>query len=119
MNISCLKKMQNSRKKHASEKIHVISFSDNDKLKQLIPSNNLKIYVNENTNVGSIIGSIEKNEITKQAYLYKQITDSSRDENKRNMFYVDLLSGDIYLLKKLNSVVESTYEIKVMFHITI
>ena len=102
---------------YANEKIHVISFSDNDKLKQLIPSNNLEIYVNENTDVGSIIGSIERNEITRQAYLYKHIKDSAKDENESNMFYVDLLSGDIYILKKLNSLVESTYEIQVMFNI--
>ena len=98
------------------EKISIILFSDNDDLENLIPSNTLDIYVNENTEVGSIVGSIDGNAISSQAALYKYMKDSDEYGNVESTFYIDMLTGDIYCLRKLDSSMKSIYNIKVIIN---
>ena len=99
---------------YTSEKISIVSFSDNDQLQNLIPSNNIDIYVNQDTRVGSVVGSIESDTIPKQASLYKEMKESTNDNSKEYAFYLDMLSGDIYSLVDLTSLTQSTYEMKVI-----
>lgn len=99
---------------YTSEKISIVSFSDNDQLQNLIPSNNIDIYVNQHTRVGSVVGSIESDTIPNQASLYKEMKESANDNSKEDAFYLDMLSGDIYSLVDLNSLTQYTYEMKVI-----
>ena len=104
---------------YTSEKISIVSFSDNDQLQNLIPSNNIDIYVNQDTRVGSVLGSIESDAIPKQDSLYKEVKESANDNGKEDAFYLDMLSGDIYSLVDLNTLTQSTYEMKVIVQIRI
>ena len=99
---------------YTSEKISIVSFSDNDQLQNLIPSNNIDIYVNQHTRVGSVVGSIESDTIPNQASLYKEMKESANDNSKEDAFYLDMLSGDIYSLVDPNSLTQYTYEMKVI-----
>ena len=103
----------NNPPNYRSESISIVSFSNNEDLDNLISSNNLDIYVNENVEIGSIVGSIEENSFSRQNSLYKHIKKKDNKESEANPFYVDMLSGDIYILQELNPLVQSIYEIKV------
>ena len=98
---------------YRSELISIVSFSNNDDLNNLIPTNNIDIYVNEDTEAGSIVGTIEGDSFSRQNSLYKDIKQSGNGYNEEKSFYVDMLSGDIYVLKKLGPLVRSIHEIKV------
>ena len=100
---------------YSSEKISIISFSDNDELQNLIPTNNMEIYVNEKTEIGSVVGSIEGSATSRQASIFKHLRDSEESGNEDSTFYLDMLSGDIYSLKKLDSLVQSVYNMKVTY----
>ena len=58
--------------------------------------------------------SNESDTIPKQASLYKEMKESANDNSKEDAFYLDMLSGDIYSLVDLNSLTQSTYEMKVI-----
>ena len=99
---------------YRSEKISIVSFSDSDGLNNLIPSNNIDIYVNEGVEAGSIVGSIEADSFARQNSLYKEIKQSRSERNDLKSFYVDTLSGEIYALENLSPLDRSIHEIKVI-----
>ena len=75
----------------------------------------MEIYVNEKTEIGSVVGSIEGSATSRQASIFKHLRDSEESGNEDSTFYLDMLSGDIYSLKKLDSLVQSVYNMKVTY----